>query len=194
VSQYQVLKIGKGDILSYGKMENGFRSYMAIKGGLETPVVLGSRSQYIPITQKKCLKDGDELHYEETVAFEPALSGLKVENKFHQNELEVFRGPEFSLLSDSQLAALFAQPFTVSEKNNRMAYQLAELLSGHKYSMLTSGTLPGTVQFTPAGRLIILMKDGQTTGGYPRILQLSEEAIGLLAQRKFGDSINFKLI
>lgn len=194
VSQYQVLKIDKGDILSYGKMENGFRSYLAIKGGLETSVVLGSRSQYIPITQKKCLKDGDELPYEETVAFEPALSGLKVENKFQQNELEVFRGPEFSILSDSQLATLFAQPFTVSEKNNRMAYQLAELLPGHKYSMLTSGTLPGTVQFTPAGRLIILMKDGQTTGGYPRILQLSEEAIGLLAQRKFGDSISFKLI
>ena len=75
-----------------------------------------------------------------------------------------------------------------------MAYQLTELISGHSHSMLTSGTLPGTVQLTPAGRLIILMKDGQTTGGYPRILQLSEAAICVLAQKKLGDALSFKLL
>jgi allophanate hydrolase subunit 2 len=60
--------------------------------------------------------------------------------------------------------------------------------------MLTSGTLPGTIQLTPAGRLIILMKDGQTTGGYPRVLQLSEASICTLAQKKSGDKLLFKLL
>ena len=69
-----------------------------------------------------------------------------------------------------------------------------ELITGHSHSMLTSGTLPGTVQLTPAGRMIILMKDGQTTGGYPRILQLSEESISVLAQKKYGDGLKFKLV
>ena len=75
-----------------------------------------------------------------------------------------------------------------------MAYQLNESISGHKVSMLTSATLPGTVQFTPNGKLIILMKDGQTTGGYPRILQLTDKAISVLAQKKAGDLVLFKLI
>jgi allophanate hydrolase subunit 2 len=58
---------------------------------------------------------------------------------------------------------------------------------------LTSATLPGTVQLTPSGKLIVLMKDGQTTGGYPRILQLSDKSISILAQKKFGDNASFKL-
>ena len=75
-----------------------------------------------------------------------------------------------------------------------MAYQLDETIDSHSISMLTSATLPGTVQFTPSGKLIILMKDGQTTGGYPRILQLTDKAISILAQKKSGDHFSFKLI
>ncbi|WP_420399854.1 biotin-dependent carboxyltransferase family protein [Flagellimonas sp.] len=194
IDNYQVIQVGKGDILSYGRLENGFRSYLAVKGGVQTDMVMGSRSQYHPVTPKKCLKDGSSVAYGETVSFEPAISGLKVDRKFEEETLEVYKGPEFSMLSDAQLGSLFGKSFSISEKNNRMAYQLAELIQGHKHSMLTSGTMPGTVQFTPAGRLIILMKDGQTTGGYPRILQLSEDSICQLAQKKFGDSISFKLV
>jgi len=74
-----------------------------------------------------------------------------------------------------------------------MAYQLQETIPGHNRSMITSATIPGTVQFTPTGKLIILMKDGQTTGGYPRVLQLSNTAICILAQKKFGDMVDFHL-
>lgn len=194
IENYRVIKVEKGDILSYGKLVNGFRTYLAVKGGFLTSDALASRSQYYPVTKLKCLKDGSSIAYAETLSFQPAISELKVEDKFGEEILEVYKGPEFWLLSDNQLGSLFGKHFTISDKNNRMAYQLAELIQGHKHSMLTSGTIPGTVQFTPGGRLIILMKDGQTTGGYPRILQLSEESICLLAQKKFGDLVSFKLI
>lgn len=194
IENYEVVKVSEGDILSYGRLDNGFRGYLAIKGGIQTVSILGSRSQYFPVTDKKSLKDGDEVAFTETASFEPVLSAVKMEKHFGWDELEVFKGPEFSILSDKQLASLFSKSFTISKENNRMAYQLTELIQAHKHSMLTSGTLPGTVQLTPAGRLIILMKDGQTTGGYPRILQLSEEAICALAQKKFGDSVSFKLM
>lgn len=194
VDNYQVIKVLKGDILSFGRLEVGFRSYLAIKGGFKTKEILGSRSQYFPVTDKKCLKDGDEIPFEEMTAFEPSISEVKIKNHFDQEYLEVSKGPEYDMLSHKQLESLFSKPFTVSKANNRMAYQLSELIEGHEISMLTSGTIPGTVQFTPAGRLIVLMKDGQTTGGYPRILQLTEEAICVLAQKKFGDSLTFKLL
>lgn len=194
IENHQVVQVSEGDILSFGKLKGGFRTYLAVKGGFQTEKVLGSRSQFFPVTKKKRIKDGDEIPYAETISYQPLISEVKIEDHFLTDELEVFKGPEFSLLTDKQLAELFAKPFTVSKANDRMAYQLNELIEGHSHSMLTSGTLPGTVQLTPAGRLIILMKDGQTTGGYPRILQLSEAAICVLAQKKSGDSLSFKLI
>lgn len=194
IENHQVVQVSEGDILSFGKLKGGFRTYLAVKGGFQTEKVLGSRSQYFPVTKKKRIKDGDEIPYTETISYQPLISEVKIEDHFLTDELEVFKGPEFSLLTDKQLSELFSKPFTVSKANDRMAYQLNELVEWHSHSMLTSGTLPGTVQLTPAGRLIILMKDGQTTGGYPRILQLSEAAICVLAQKKSGDSLSFKLI
>lgn len=194
IENYHVVKVDKGDILSYGRLDDGFRGYLAIKGGFQTDVVLGSRSQFVPVTKKKRLKDGDEVKYGKMLSYSPIISEVKIEEHFHKNYLEVYKGPEFSILSDAQLTEIFTKTFTVSKENNRMAYQLSETIAGHSHSMLTSGTLPGTVQFTPAGKLIVLMKDGQTTGGYPRVLQLSEDSICTLAQKKSGDKLSFKLV
>ena len=194
LENHQVVKVSKGDILSYGRLWDGFRGYLAIKGGIRSEPVLGSRSQFHPVTVQKRLKDGDTVPYTKTLSYNPILSELKIDAHFHKSHLDVHKGPEFSMLDDAQLAELFTKTFTVSKENNRMAYQLSEPLAPHSKSMLTSGTLPGTVQYTPAGRLIILMKDGQTTGGYPRILQLSEDSLCTLAQKKLGDPLNFKLL
>ena len=75
-----------------------------------------------------------------------------------------------------------------------MGYQLEEQIENSFFSMLTSSVLPGTVQLTPSGKLIILMRDCQVTGGYPRILQLSEASINSLAQKSSGDRFQFKII
>ena len=194
IENYSVIKVEHGDILSYGRLENGFRSYLAVKGGFKGEEVLGSFSQYVHVTVSKRIKDGEEIEFDSVVHYEPVISNLKMENHFSGSNIEVFKGPEFDMLNDTQLKVLFTKDFTISEKNNRMAYQLTEKIEGYSKTLLTSGTLPGTVQLTPAGRLIILMKDGQTTGGYPRILQLSEASISTLAQKKFGDGITFRLI
>jgi allophanate hydrolase subunit 2 len=72
-----------------------------------------------------------------------------------------------------------------------MGYRLTgnEALKGAE--ILTSPVQPGTIQLTPSGQLIVLMKDGQTTGGYARILQLSETSLSKLAQKRPGDIIKF---
>ncbi|MEM8848374.1 MAG: biotin-dependent carboxyltransferase family protein [Bacteroidota bacterium] len=194
IDNYRVIKVGAGDILSYGKLESGFRTYLALKGGFQGDKVLGSYSQYHPVTSTKCFKDADESPYEPVKQYESVISELKLENHLEQQNIEVFKGPEFSILTDAHLEPLFSKEFTISKENNRMAYQLAEEINPHSHSILTSGTLPGTVQLTPTGRLIILMKDGQTTGGYPRILQLSDKSISVLAQKKFGDTISLKFL
>lgn len=193
IPNFSVVEIHKGDILSYGKLEKGFRSYLAIKGGFQSPVVLGSRSFFATVTAKNHFQDRDEVAYDSCPSFTPKIQELKIDSFLDETILWVSKGPEYGILSDKQLEMIFAGDFSISNENNRMAYQLEEEIAGHQISMLTSATLPGTVQLTPSGRLIVLMKDGQTTGGYPRILQLSDAAISMMAQKKFGDTISFRL-
>jgi len=194
ISNYCVYKINQGDILSYGKLSHGFRAYLGVKFGFKTEPILGSRSQYVPITANACIKDKDQLLYDPCPQFEPKIQALKLAEITDQKLLNVSKGPEFEILSDRDLEILFSKSFTVAKENNRMAYQLKETISEHSFTMLTSATLPGTVQLTPSGKLIILMKDGQTTGGYPRIIQLSANSIATLAQQKSGEILRFKLI
>ncbi|MCK0192145.1 biotin-dependent carboxyltransferase family protein [Arenibacter sp. F20364] len=193
IENYTVYKVKSGDILTYGKLLKGFRAYLGIKDGFDTASVLGSRSFFKPITEQDSIKKVSGLPYAECKQFNPKISELKVDSVLYKSELEVYKGPEYGLLTDKQLAKLFYREFSVANENNRMAYQLNEVIDSNKVSMLTSATLPGTIQLTPAGKLIILMKDGQTTGGYPRILQLSDMAMSILAQKRSGDLINFKL-
>ena len=189
----EVHQIAPKDIVSFGKLKKGLRTYMAIKGGFQIEQILNSRSFYQPITKLDRIKDNMELDYTPCEAYSPRIIQIKPDTFWKRNKIHVYPGPEFALLDDKQLEGLFANAFTVAKENNRMAYQLEEHLSPNTYTMLTSATLPGTVQLTPAGKLIILMMDGQTTGGYPRILQLSQRSINLLAQKKYGDKIEFVL-
>jgi biotin-dependent carboxylase-like uncharacterized protein len=194
IANYKVHQIDVGDILSYGKLEAGFRGYLAIKGGFKAKVMYGSSSFYKPITFRNRLMDGDMVPFDYKKIFIPKISEIKVDSFLGETILKVHKAPEFDMLTKTQLEVLFTKDFTVAKENNRMAYQLNEMLEGHNQSMLTSATLPGTIQLTPAGKLIILMKDGQTTGGYPRILQLSDKAIAILAQKREGATISFKLV
>ncbi len=190
---YRIHKVHSGDVLSFGKLINGFRAYLGIKKGFLTPIVLGSRSYYKPLTPLNRIKDYMEIEYEQVSNFEPVLLDIRPEPFHKEYELKVKKGPEYELLQDRQLELLFSREFSVAKENDRMAYQLEENIPGHRKTLLTSATLPGTVQLTPLGKLILLMKDGQTTGGYPRILQLSQKAISILSQKKFGDTVSFKL-
>lgn len=193
IDNHSVHKVNAGDKLAFGKHIDGLRGYLAVKDGFQTPLVLNSRSFYSPITEVNHLDSRMEVPYEEVTVFEPKITHIKREDIDKFKTLNVSPGPECDILSNTQKELIFNNLFTIAKENNRMAYQLEESIGEHKHVMLTSATLPGTVQVTPGGKLIILMRDGQTTGGYPRILQLSEEAIDILAQKTFGDTISFKL-
>ena len=97
------------------------------------------------------------------------------------------------MLNSHQKEFISSNIFKISNNYNRMAIQLSDLLVNNLKPIITSIVMPGTVQLTPAGSLIILMKDCQTTGGYPRILQLEEKSINSLAQLKKDSELSFSL-
>lgn len=191
------IRISKGDVLSFGKLKYGCRCYLAVSGGFQTENIMLSRSMYKNITSKFRIEKGDELKVK-TAANDFKVSSnalVRIDNSsFKERELIVCKGPEFHLLTKSQKEKLLTAHFTIAKENSRMAYQLEEVLDNNLKAIITSLVLPGTVQLTPSGKLIILMKDCQTTGGYPRVLQLSESSINSLAQKFTGSKIKFTLI
>ncbi len=191
----KVINIKSGDILSFGKLISGCRCYLAVKGGFEIEKVLGSYSYYAGISDQHILKKGIALHINEHKNNNTIHASIKINDEhFLSNTIEVQKGPEFEMLSLKQREFLFENDFNVSTKNNRMGYQLEgnPIQIEKSIAILTSLTIPGTVQLTPAGNPIVLMRDCQTTGGYPRILQLTENGINRMAQKKTNDSIHFR--
>ena len=196
IRNYRVYKVIDGDVLSFGELKRGLRCYLAVHGGLDSESVLNSKSFYEDITSQWCLKKNDILSLKSGVnEIENHESNLKNISPFYETDiLEVYKGPDFELFTTSEQEIILSSSYTVSKDNNRMGYQLEELSIEHTKSIITSPVLPGTMQLTPAGKLIILLKDAQTTGGYPRVLQLTEKSISILAQKNVGDKLNFHLV
>jgi biotin-dependent carboxylase-like uncharacterized protein len=194
IENNEVVKIHEGDILSFGRPEYGMRSYLAILDGFKTEKVLGSRSWYEDITRHEKLEKGMKLQYEasEEQKYETHAAIKFDEEYLNSEEIEVFPGPEFEKLPETLKSHLRQSKFSIDKNNNRMAIQLSEILENEMEPIITGPVLPGTVQLTPGGKLIVLMRDCQTTGGYPRVLQLSEKGINMMAQKKAGDKIRFK--
>ncbi len=178
-------------VLSFGKRNYGAITYLAVQGGVQTDRVLKSRSFSKGITRER-LEKGDELEIlkqEEFTETKYARIRMPVEH-FNSAELPCFPGPEFDQLNEKQKQRLF-EPFTLSADQNRVGYRLNEPIENNLDHILTSSVLPGTVQLTPSGTLIVLMNDCQVSGGYPRVLQLSEYATSRLSQKVAGDKVQF---
>ncbi|RNL91428.1 biotin-dependent carboxyltransferase [Sinomicrobium pectinilyticum] len=191
----RVVRIKAGDVLSFGKLQKGIRSYLGIKGGIKTDKVLHSRSLYVPVTKTARIQEGSTLPYEPFKGDIENLIEIKIDNDFLFDSLiKVCPGPEYDTLSENDRKRLENAAFTVSAQNNRMAYQLEERLSSNDFSIITSATIPGTVQLTPSGKMIVLMRDCQTTGGYPRILQLTEKSTSVLAQKRSGERVDLQVL
>ncbi|WMI67540.1 biotin-dependent carboxyltransferase family protein [Mangrovimonas sp. YM274] len=195
VKNNMAINVFKGDRLTFGRLQKGMRCYLAVLGGVQTESVLGSRSMYWPVTLQSRLEKGDELKLVEMKKHSLERHAVvRFDDSYVVSEtLEVFEGPEFNELSKEQQTILFSKTFTISNHNSRMAYQLNETLQNSLNAIITAPVLPGTVQLTPSGQLIVLMRDCQTTGGYPRVLQLTEASINSLAQKTTGNTIRFRL-
>ena len=191
ISSYSAIEVNKGDILKINNSSIGSRCYISIQGTIISDTILGSKSFYHQITNSNIIEDGDIFLFKKNIR---TLEQKYTHKKFELNKtINVFRGPEFKCLSKESINTLFNEEFSIGI-NNRMAYNLLEKIQDGVNSIISSGVIPGTVQLTPSGNIIILHRDSQTTGGYPRILQLNEKSLNDLAQLRTGDNIGFKLL
>ncbi|GAB1858569.1 biotin-dependent carboxyltransferase family protein [Flavobacteriaceae bacterium MHTCC 0001] len=195
IANHKPISILKGEVLSFGTLKSGFRAYLGVLDGFKSIQILKSYSMYQGITPSFRLQKGDALHIAtEQKTIKKQFASVKFNDTYFKSiAIEVMKGAEFDMLSNAQQYELLNNNFSISKDNNRMAYQLNETIKNSLPQILTSLVLPGTVQLTPSGQLIILMRDCQTTGGYPRVLQLTEISINQLSQKFMGEKVNFRL-
>lgn len=192
----RIYNLKAGDTLTFGKRILGSRTYLAIRGGFKCEKVLESYSWYEGLTSSFRLEHGMKLYFEPELHIGvQATSGVRFnEHYLSEVEVPVYAGPEFHLLPSQFQKELCGMNFTVDPASNRMAVQFKEKFENTLEPIITRPVLPGTVQLTPSGRIIVLMRDCQTTGGYPRVLQVSEKGMNILAQKFTGDQVSFALV
>lgn len=188
----------------------GYRLYMAVAGGFAAEKHLGSYSTDLLLQSGgyagRPLRKGDVLrHLFPLTAMQQRYMALVQQGALMQPPLPemlpqhaplaVMPGPEWHLLRQQECESLLSQNYTVQMQSNRMAYRLRSTWVPKLESkeIISSPVTEGTIQLTPSGEWMILMADGQTIGGYPRILQVSAAHLSRLAQCKPGEQIRFRL-
>jgi len=181
----------------------GARAYVAVAGGVDVPLVLGSRSTCLPGTfgglSGRPLRAGDVLGAEPstTSAIHAAQhwpAGARPRYAASPT-LRILSGPHRDLFAPDALDLLQAAPFTVGASSNRTGYRLhgARLATGAT-NLASLPVFAGVVQVPPDGAPIVLMADAQPTGGYPIIAVVIGPDLPLAAQLLPGDTLRFMLI
>lgn len=193
IQMYNKIDVKKGDLLSFGRFEYGFRTYIAFQGGIKSEKVMKSRSMYNGITKSFKIQKNDKIVLNNSINKSRSTNQEKIQKLILSDNIECYKGPEFHKLSKENKENLLKKQFSISNNHNRMGYILNEKIKNNIKPIITSHVMPGTVQLTPGGKIIILMRDCQTTGGYPRILQLTNSAINILSQKRTNSEIKFNI-
>lgn len=187
----EAVKIEKGSVLKIGTSSQTMRGYLAVKGGFDVIEILGSSSYYKGLTIPE-IEKGTTLKIKKIKNTQPNFHSFHT-SLYKSSDLKVSKGPEFELLDERLKQELFNSFFNINPQSNRMATLFDNSVSKGLKEIITAPVQPGTVQLTPSGGLVVLMRDSQATGGYARILQLQPESFYLLSQKIPGTSIGFKL-
>ena len=184
-----------GDVIEVGSARTGVYTYLALAGGIVVPEELGSRSGHqrtgfgpaplctgdaLPLTAPDTT---DALTFTGSAA--PGIGPIRV-----------VPGPQDGHFPQDTWAAFLNTPFRISPRSDRMGLRLdgPPLTSGHGHDIVSEGVVPGSIQVPGDGQPIVLGRDCQTTGGYPKIATVISADLGRLAQVPPGASIRFKAV
>ncbi len=179
-----IIDVNANQILEGKKMIDGFRSYIAVNGRIHHSV---TSYKLVP------LKKNDIIEWS---PHHKSIPETIINNsKLKKNVITLHRGPEYHWLDEESKHTIDESVFVVSNQTNRMGSRL----QGPKISCYppdlesSAATFPGVIQCTPSGQLIVVLQDGQTTGGYPRIAYIRREELNYFNQLSIGESFSIKM-
>ena len=185
-----------GHVLRLGQPDSGFRAYVAVRGGVAVPPVLGSRSTDLlsgigpsPLAVGTLLPVGP--------APGAAVGGPEPAREVPTGpvvDVEVVLGPRADWVTEESRDRLLDQEWTVSERSNRVGLRLegAPLERATEEELASEGTVAGAVQLPADGRPVVFLADHPVTGGYPVLAVVVDEDLDLLAQLRPGTRLRFR--
>ena len=201
-----VANVKAGDELKFGRPQTGCRCWLAISGGIDVPDVLGSRSTDLRANfgglEGRMLRDGDQLSLgafqrSQTAAAEDISSWGGPHDWVSPAKrypiLRFFRGVDWHRFNALTLQHFTGEQFTVSPDSDRMGVRLEgpELKREDETDLISEAVAPGTIQVPPSGKPILLLRDCQTIGGYPKMAHVITVDLGIAAQLRAGDGTRF---
>ena len=201
----RAIDVPAGTTLALGPLTGGARCYLAVAGGVDVPLVLGSRSTHAAsglgghegraLRAQDVLKIGATRSPAARVADSGAIARLH--SLVHRRTLRVVAGPHASSLGRAALDSLLASAFTVSTRSDRVGLRLEGPTlpaAGHAGEMITEPAAPGAIQSPPDGSPIVLGPDAPVTGGYPMIAAVIAADLPTLGQLAPRDTVRFELV
>jgi len=184
-----------GEHISVTGEWSGARCYLAVRGGLDVPLRLGSRSTHVLSGlggfEGRSLRRGDRIGVASRAFGEPRLEGIGWPLA-RRSVLRVTAGPQADWFGDE----FYSFTYEVREDSDRMGIRLAgrPLEAAHAGVSITEGASLGAVQVPPGGEPIVLFVDHQTTGGYPKIANVISADLWRLGQLRPRDKVRFELV
>ena len=197
---YRAYPVKDGQTLVMSVSRDGCRSYIAVSGGIDVPVVMGSRSTNLKCQmggiEGRALKKGDVLPVLDAVPAESVKRCIQKPDFAQSVTVRVIPGPQDDLFTEKGLETLWNSSYHVSTSSDRMGLRLdgpsVETVSGS--DIVSDGIAFGSIQVTSAGQPIILMADRQTTGGYAKVGTVCSLDLPKLAQLKPGGEVRMRPI
>ena len=200
---WKSLTLRKGDIVSFSPTapERGFRAYMAVTGGIDVPLVMGSRSTHLLSKLgglQRPLAKGDILQGRKVgkISGRRVLKSDQIPVYSKESIIRVVPGPQDDYFTPAGMRTFFSGEYEITTKADRMGYRLQGPKIEHKggADILTDATPPGSIQIPGDGMPIILLADGQTSGGYSKIGVVISSDQDRLAQAQPGEKIKFERV
>jgi len=196
-------RVAAGSTLELGAARRGARTYLAVRGGIDVPLLLGSRSTYLRAAfggfEGRALRAGDRLPVGAPPADPPPPlpAGVRMPDLPEPGsvvELRVILGPQDDRFGPEGLETLLGNAWKVTSLNDRMGYRLEGPTVRHREGadIVTDAVIPGAVQVAGDGKPIVLMADCQTTGGYAKPFTVIGPDLRRLAQARAGDRVRFR--
>lgn len=200
VAMHTTYRVHPGSTLTVQGFPTGRFAYLATDGGLDVPIVLGSRATYLPGRfggfAGRLLRSNDRIPLAAPVEAAPAAGFVVpplLEPRYDSAECRVVPGPHASLFGSPGWEQLTSARFRIDAGSDRTGYRLGGYeLQHHVDTALASAPLcAGAIQVPAGGRPIVLMADAPTVGGYPVIAVVGSVDLSLIAQRQLGEDVRF---
>ena len=197
IDPYEAHRWPAGAELHLDWFGHGARAYLAVRGGLDGPVTLGSRATDILAgLGPRPLRAGDVVPVGGSEVVPIPAAVVAPWGAPHDDELEVelAPGPRGDWFAASAHRTLFETVWTVSNRADRIGLRLdgPPLARERDGELPSEGMVPGAMQVSPSGQPTILLADGPVTGGYPVIAVVTDAGLDLLAQARPGTRVRFR--